>query len=102
MALLRVAKVLLWAKLVAKVFIAITCCFLVVTMSNYGVAKGCQGVAKVLLWAKLVAKVFIAITCCFLVVTMGNYGVAMALLRVAKALLRVAKALLRVKLVAKW
>ena len=56
MALLRVAKVLLWAKLVAKVFIAITCCFLVVTMGNYGVVMALLRVAKALLRVKLVAK----------------------------------------------
>ena len=67
---------LLWDKLVAKVFIAFIFCSLVVAMGNRGVAMALLRVAKVLPWAKLVAKVFIAITCCFLVVTMNNYGVA--------------------------
>ena len=55
MALLRVAKVLLLAKLVVKVFIAIIFCFQVVTMDNQGVAMGSLRVAKVSLRAKLVA-----------------------------------------------
>ena len=49
MALLRVAKALLWAKLVANVFIAITFCFLVLTMGNHCVAMVLLRVAKALL-----------------------------------------------------
>ena len=74
---------LLWDKLVAKVFIAFIFCFLVDAMGNQGVTMALLRVAKVLLWAKLVVKLFIAIIFCFQVVTMDNQGVAMGSLRVA-------------------
>ena len=56
MALLRETKVLLWAKLVAKVFLLNMFCLLIVAKGNQGVFMALLRVTKALLRVKLVAR----------------------------------------------